>query len=790
MESPYTQTTKFHGLLPGYKPTPLVDISAQVAAGLGVGRVFVKDESNRLGLSAFKILGASWAIFRVLTEKFSLDLDTSLGDPDILQGLRAHVEKFHEDYKRPMELVAATAGNHGRAVARVATLLGLQSHIFVSDQVAPASRQYIALEGAEVSVVQGDYNNAVDAAKACTDEDTESRLLIQDYAIGEYTTIPSWIVDGYATLFAEVDEQLQALGGVTPDAVIVPCGGGVFSHGAVRYLRSPNRPDHLPMPTIILVQASTAGSLLVSLAQGKPTTISTGRTIMPGLNCGTPSSTAFPDLAKGVDVVTAVTDEEALRALEDLKGTVDVGPCGAAPLAAARSLFSGGSGEGDDLRAKLGLSKNSTIVLVSSEGGQMYRAQLALQASASPPDDAQDESLVKISDPVELSQALIRIASPNPELSQPSSSSSPDPEPAKHSQSETQNEARIATFIASWLSHRGFEVHRLEERPGRPSIVGVARGLGGEGAKSLMFNGHIDTVSLAGYNGDSLTGEIVNDDELHGRGAYDMKGGVAAMLVAAASAKNSKVLRGDVIVACVADEEFSSAGTTEILNAGWRADGAIIPEPTDHQVLIAHQGFVWLEVDVLGRAAHGSRADLGVDAIVLAGHFLVALQKYAGELRGDEARGTVHASLIQGGEEPSTYPAKCTITVERRTVKGETPDSVRLEVQEILTHLEKTVLNFKSSLRVGMFRPPFSISPEHPFVALIGKCSEKALGSKPTHGTGLFWADSALLGETGIPAVLFGLKGEGAHASTEWASVKSIRQLTEALTDIALEFCK
>ena len=225
-------------------------------------------------------------------------------------------------------------------------------------------------------------------------------------------------------------------------------------------------------------------------------------------------------------------------------------------------------------------------------------------------------------------------------------------------------ETAIADFCQQWLEARGLEVERLESRPGRPSIVGVARGTGG--GRSLMLNGHYDTVSLAGFEGDPLRPGVENG-RMIGRGAYDMKSGVAAAMVTAAWASRQN-LSGDVIVACVADEEHSSWGTEEVL-MNYTADAGIVTEPSGLQAVLSHKGFVWFDITILGRAAHGSRPDLGIDAITKAGHALVALEKWGARLRLGRQHpvlgpATVHASLIDGGEEASSYPAACTITIE------------------------------------------------------------------------------------------------------------------------------
>ncbi|MFI6094691.1 ArgE/DapE family deacylase [Lentzea sp. NPDC051213] len=344
-------------------------------------------------------------------------------------------------------------------------------------------------------------------------------------------------------------------------------------------------------------------------------------------------------------------------------------------------------------------------------------------------------------------------------------------------------ESAIVAFCAEWFSANGFEVHRLEQRPGRPSLVAVAKGTGG--GKSLMLNGHIDTVGTAGYDGDPLAPEI-RDGKMFGRGTFDMKGGVAAMMVAAAKA-TQRPLRGDVIVACVADEEHGSFGTEEVLTR-FTADAAIVTEPSHLEVTLAHKGFVWFDVEIEGKAAHGSRPELGVDAIAKAGHFLVALEQLGQRLKHEHhllGTGTVHASLISGGEEASTYPSSCRITLERRTVPGETPESVEAELAAVLDHLTATVPDFRATLTRGLSREPFEADPQSEIVRTL----IENLGAPPIIRAEPFWTDCALLDAAGIPGVLFGVDGAGAHAATEYVDLASLDRLTDVLTRTITGFC-
>jgi acetylornithine deacetylase/succinyl-diaminopimelate desuccinylase family protein len=379
-----------------------------------------------------------------------------------------------------------------------------------------------------------------------------------------------------------------------------------------------------------------------------------------------------------------------------------------------------------------------------------------------------------LDDPVALAQALVQIDSSSPTLG-----STPGP-----------GETAIAQYIKAWLEHRDIESYIVEPTKGRPSVVGVVRGVGG--GKSLILNGHIDTVTCLGYDGDPLSGQI-EDGKLYGRGAADMKAGVAAAMVALASAKSLN-LKGDVIFMGVADEEDASLGTQQVLDAGWTADAAIVSEPVNLEIIREHLGFVWVEVNIYGAAAHGSRPDLGVDAICKAGHFLAALESYNQEIMDrkrepGEMTGSAHASLIKGGEEPSSYPARCTITIERRTTSSETPDLIRKEIEEVLSGISSRVKDFKYDVRTTLSRPPFAIARDDPFLQLVELHVGEALGGDAVVRGERFWTDCALLAEKGIKALLWGPEGHGLHAKEEWVDVKSVQVVAETLSSIVKDYC-
>lgn len=350
-------------------------------------------------------------------------------------------------------------------------------------------------------------------------------------------------------------------------------------------------------------------------------------------------------------------------------------------------------------------------------------------------------------------------------------------------------ESEIADAVSDWLRSRGFAIHRLEERPGRPSIVAVAAGSGG--GRSLMLNGHLDTVTLAGYDGDPLK-PVVRDGSMFGRGAFDMKSGLAAMMVAAADAA-SRPHAGDIMLALVADEEYGSSGTEEVLRS-FTADAAIVTEPSHLEVTLAHRGFAWFDVTIEGVAAHGSRPDLGVDAIAKAGYLLVEIDRWADSLASGSAHpvlgpGSVHASLITGGEELSSYPARCTVSIERRTVPGENADTVEGELKGMLEGIRATQPGLRYSISRGLERYPFQVDESEPIVKTMFAAARRVTGREAVRRGEPFWTDCALLAEAGIPCLLFGVDGGGAHAASEWVTLESLETVTRVLTETIAEYC-
>jgi len=335
---------QFHASMPGYRPTPLVEL-AGLAAELGVGAVLVKDESDRLGLPAFKILGASWAVNCALSQRSGFDAPaTSLIE------LR--------ECSAPVTLVTATDGNHGRAVARMAALLGAAARIYVPAGTAEATVDAITSEGAKVVQTDLIYDEVVWAAASSTAGHPDD-LLVQDTAWEGYEEIPRWIVDGYGTLFDETAAQL-------PDRAVhliaVPTGVGSLLQAALQHYRSPTLQQQ---PAVLAVEPATAACVTASLAAGRPVRVDTSEpTIMAGLNCGSVSSIAWPSIRDGLDAGVTVSDDQAIAAMHRLNELgVAAGPCGGAALAGVRSAL-----EDSVRRAALAISEDSVVLLISTDG--------------------------------------------------------------------------------------------------------------------------------------------------------------------------------------------------------------------------------------------------------------------------------------------------------------------------------------------------------------------------------------------------------------------------------------
>jgi acetylornithine deacetylase len=351
-------------------------------------------------------------------------------------------------------------------------------------------------------------------------------------------------------------------------------------------------------------------------------------------------------------------------------------------------------------------------------------------------------------------------------------------------------ENEIAHAILNVMRTAGLDVEITEVAPGRPNVVAVLEGRGP--GRSLMLCGHTDTVGVQGM--ESPFDPVERDGQLYGRGSQDMKGGVAAMLCAAADLASSGGLSsGRLIVAAIADEEHGSLGAQALVK-DWRADGAVVTEPTDLKVAVGHKGFSWIEITTEGRAAHGSRPHEGRDAIFRMGRVLGRLEKLDCELqqrRPHPIQGTasLHASIVGGGRELSTYPDHCVLQVERRTTSEE-PDGVALvEIQTMLAALKLEDQEFGYSTRLILDRPPFETPAQHELPQLLLEAVRR-IGRKTDRGGVSFWTDAAFLSAAGIPTVVFGPGGNGLHSLNEYVRVAEVLACRDALIELARSFCR
>jgi len=373
-----------------------------------------------------------------------------------------------------------------------------------------------------------------------------------------------------------------------------------------------------------------------------------------------------------------------------------------------------------------------------------------------------------------LLQDLIQIDSVNPSLS-----------------SKGTGEAVIARYIRDYLNNLGLEVRFQEIEKNRVNVVGILKGSGG--GPSLMLNGHTDTVSADNMEIDPFAAEE-KDGKIYGRGALDMKSGVAALIMAVQSIIEAGIkLKGDVILTLVADEEYASIGTETVVDE-YTADAAIICEPTGLDIVIAHKGFAWTKIEIFGHAAHGSLPHRGIDAIVKAGKVLAAIEELGKTHLKQKTHPllgspSIHASLIEGGTELSTYPDYCKIELERRNLPAEDRKLVTEEIQGLLQNIQLQDDQFKADFDVFFFRPAFEISPDQPIVQTVSRAFESICHRAPKFEGMWAWLDSAILAQAGIPTVIFGPSGDGAHAVVENVDVQSVITSTQVLVQSIIDFC-
>ncbi len=354
-------------------------------------------------------------------------------------------------------------------------------------------------------------------------------------------------------------------------------------------------------------------------------------------------------------------------------------------------------------------------------------------------------------------------------------------------------EAGIAAFVADELERLGARVAIIPAvKENRPSVLGVIAGTGG--GRSLLLYSHLDTVGVEGFVEPHRP--TVQDDKLFGRGSVDMKGGLASVLLAAKACALARPA-GDVYIAAVSDEESDSAGLEAVLRYLERRqihpDAAIVPEPTEMALCLAHRGFAWVTISTRGRAAHTAlRAD-GVNAIAHMGRVLAALEEYDRALLARAAHpllghGAATVSLIRGGSELYTYPALCRIDLVRRTLPGENRNSITCEFDTLLDALGRHDPQFSATFEIKLLRAPLETPAESPIVTTLAAIAQDELGRAPGIVGAPYWTDAGLLAEAGIPSVIFGPSGEGPHAAIEWVSLSSVEALTRILVETARAF--
>lgn len=350
-------------------------------------------------------------------------------------------------------------------------------------------------------------------------------------------------------------------------------------------------------------------------------------------------------------------------------------------------------------------------------------------------------------------------------------------------------ESEIADMIAVKLRQSGMDVEIQQVAAGRSNVIGLLEGA--QKGRTLMLCGHMDTVGVAGM--DAPFDPVQKDGRIYGRGSQDMKGGLAAMLDAALYlSKNGGLAKGHVMIAAVIDEEYASIGA-EALVTKWKADAAVVGEPTDMKIAVGHKGFEWVEVVTEGVAAHGSRPADGRDAIMRMGRVLSRLEKLDRELQSRhphsiQGAASLHASLVHGGRELSTYPDQCILEMERRTISGEPDRCALVEVEKIIEELHDEDPEFKASARFLFSRPPYLTPSDHELPKMIASAIARK-GMKPVRGGMSFWTDAAVLGEAGIPSVVFGPGGAGLHSVSEYALADDVITCRDAFIELAKDFC-
>lgn len=350
-------------------------------------------------------------------------------------------------------------------------------------------------------------------------------------------------------------------------------------------------------------------------------------------------------------------------------------------------------------------------------------------------------------------------------------------------------EGELAHYLADAMREIGLEVELYDVQSNRPNVVGILKGKGG--GRSLMLNAHTDTVGVVGM--DAPFSAKIRDGKMYGRGAYDMKASIAASLAVAKAFVDAHIqLDGDLVLAMVIDEEYGSLGTEAIIKSH-PTDGAIVTEPSGLKICVAHRGWHFVDVETIGRAAHGSRPQDGIDANRLMAYLLVEIDKLAQELQSREPHpllGTpsIHVPLLNGGSTSFVYAANSKAQLEWRVIPHETAESVTAEIQAIVDRLSETIPNFKATVKTGFGRDAFETPFDARIVQMLIEDTRTVLGKEPEIHGELWWMDSGLLGAAGIETVIIGPTGGGAHADVEWVELDSVFELADILAKTSFHY--
>jgi acetylornithine deacetylase len=381
------------------------------------------------------------------------------------------------------------------------------------------------------------------------------------------------------------------------------------------------------------------------------------------------------------------------------------------------------------------------------------------------------EEVITVIDPLDAAvvskttQQLIRIPSINPTLAP-----------------EGEGESAIAAFAQAWMLEHGMRSWLEEPAPGRPNAVGEC---GNGNGPTLVLCAHLDTVSVSGMTIPPFDG-FIEENRIYGRGACDMKGSVAAVLCAAASMAREN-FDGKLLVALVSDEEYASIGAQHFVEHH-KADACILTESSEGKLILAHKGFVWVEIVTAGRAAHGSRWDLGESAVGKMGRIISALEDFDRNVLRKRRHPLVgpasqHCALIQGGTGISTYAERCSLQLERRTLPGEKTEEVLAELREVIAKTGE-----HADLRCILERPPLTCDRTQTIASLVREAARKVTGHLPEEAGVSYWMDAALFAAAGIPTVNYGPSGAGAHEAVEWVDIDSVVQCAAVLANTAKMF--